>query len=49
MQSWEYVALCLLLPLVWGVASARVFDWLAARREARGELPIREDDELYYI
>lgn len=49
MPSWGYVALCLVVPFAWGVVSAHVFDWIAARREARGEPPPREDDEMYYI
>jgi hypothetical protein len=30
-QGWTYVVLCLLVPLVWGIASARLFDWWQAR------------------
>ena len=26
-----YIALCLLVPLLWGLASARLFDWWQAR------------------
>jgi hypothetical protein len=30
-----YTVLCLVLPLVWGVAAAWVFDWIEARRPPR--------------
>lgn len=50
MRSWGYVFLCLLLPVAWGVVSASLFDWVAARRDAgrarRGEAPT-SDEEMY--
>ena len=37
MQSdWTYAALCLVVPLLWGVASARLFDWWQARKDRPG-------------
>ena len=49
-NSWGYVALCLVVPLVWGIVSARVFDRLQARRQKRGlPAPSPDDNEMYYI
>ena len=30
-SDWGYVALCLVAPLLWGVLSAKIFDWFEAR------------------
>jgi hypothetical protein len=56
MRSWGYVALCLLLPVIWGILSARIFDWIHAHArgrnssEARVGSPAPHDDaEMYYI
>lgn len=31
-SSIGYIVLCLIVPLLWGAVSARLFDWAAARR-----------------
>ncbi len=48
-SDWPYVALCLVIPLLWGVAAARLFDWWQVRR--RRNAPAREDSDtdMYYI
>ncbi len=50
MQSWFYVSLCLVVPLVWGLASARAFDWWLARHPSR-PAPMQDDDpiDMYHI
>jgi hypothetical protein len=50
MQSWSYVALCLVVPLVWGLASARAFDWWQARRPSRpAPMPDDTSVDMYHI
>ena len=44
MNKFSYIALCLIVPLVWGVVSARVFDALQARRRP----PVSPTDETAY-
>lgn len=46
-----YVALCLLIPPIWGVIAARLFDALARRRSKPTAAPsasIPTDDEWVY-
>ena len=53
-NDWGYVALCLAVPLLWGLVSAKVFDWFQERRgrepestsAASGE---HDDAGMYYI
>lgn len=50
--DWGYVALSLILPLLWGVVSARAFDWIQARRPKPTAAPDQnqsDDREMYYI
>ena len=45
-----YIALCLIAPLLWGLATARVFDWWQARHTPRA--PDRAEDDradMYHI
>lgn len=46
-----YALLCVVVPLVWGILVARVFDWLEARRPSRRPAPPRRHrPEIdYYI
>jgi hypothetical protein len=32
LQRLLYAALCVLLPLLWGIAVARLFEWIEQRR-----------------
>lgn len=49
MSSSAYAVLCLLVPLLWGVASARAFDVFEARRRARVPTStIPEEDIVTY-
>lgn len=44
-----YIALCVVGPLVWGVLSARLFDWWEARRPQRIPAPKDDNEDMYYI
>ena len=50
-----YVALCVLVPVLWGVVSARLFDWCQARlrqkRQQTSNVPdgVSEATDMYYI
>jgi hypothetical protein len=46
MSDTVYVALCLLVPPLWGVLAARLFDALARRRK---EPVAVEDERMYHI
>ncbi len=37
-----YIALCLIVPLLWGLASTRVFDWWQAR--SKPPVPPKPED-----
>ena len=48
--GWPYVLLCLIVPLVWGVVSARLFDWWQTRFPPKTAKPPNEaDTDMYYI
>ena len=50
MSDGLYIALCLLVPLLWGVFSAAAFDWWQARRRRSPSRPAAQDEEdMYYI
>jgi len=38
-RPWIYALACVLVPLLWGVGVARVFDWLEARARRAKERP----------
>ena len=44
-----YVALCLLVPLLWGVIAARLFDWWQARRGQNTPENGDPGTDMYYI
>jgi hypothetical protein len=45
-----YVLLCLIIPLLWGVISSRLFDaWQARLRAARPEADSAESADMYHI
>lgn len=44
-----YVALCLVLPLAWELASARLFDLWQARREKRSPAAGQNDNTVYVL
>ncbi len=51
-----YIALCLIVPLLWGLASARLFDWWQARSKRTDSPPDSNDDtdspmsgDMYHI
>ena len=59
-RDFLYVAFCLILPALWGIVSAQIFDrcqgWLAQRRpaapsDARLAPPVTEesDPDMYHI
>jgi hypothetical protein len=47
------VLVCLVVPVLWGVISARVYDWWLSRRPARDDNASVEDTAdaslMYYI
>jgi hypothetical protein len=45
MPDAVYLILCLVVPPVWGVVAARLFDLLSASRKTK---PI-EDEQMYHI
>ncbi len=51
--SWFYVALCLVIPVLWGIVAARVYDIVQARieRSRRGKAAQSDpaDVEMWYI
>ncbi|MGC4044638.1 MAG: hypothetical protein QM758_12660 [Armatimonas sp.] len=48
MPDFVYVALCLLIPPLWGVIAARLFDTLAQRRK-KPTTPPTDDEWMYHI
>jgi predicted PurR-regulated permease PerM len=57
-RDFIYIAFCLILPAVWGIVSALVFDrcqtWLARRRDSRSSgtvVPSAEEasPDMYHI
>lgn len=51
MSDGLYIALCLLVPLFWGVLSAAAFDWWQARRRrsATSQAQAPDEEDMYYI
>ncbi len=49
--GWLYVVLCLLIPLIWGIASAWVFDWWQSRRTQPKSRDTSDDAsvDMYHI
>lgn len=53
-RDWMYVALCLVVPVLWGVVSSYLYDWCHERlkRERRatpGAPAVGDDVDMYYI
>ena len=49
-NDWTYVALCLVVPLLWGVIASRIFDWWQARLRRNAPPATDEGEGLeYYI
>lgn len=51
-NDWLYVALCLIVPPVWGLASARLYDLWHARRPktpAATTAPDSDSVDMYHI
>jgi hypothetical protein len=53
MSAPLYIALCLIVPVLWGIAAAHVFDWFAERRKRRDtplqSPPIVDSGDMYEI
>ena len=51
MKEGLYIALCIILPVLWGILSAYIFDWwqmrLRGNDDAEPEMPPGRD--MYYI
>jgi hypothetical protein len=48
MRGWWYIAACIVVPAVWGLAASWVFDAIVARRE-RHRPPDEENADMYHI
>jgi hypothetical protein len=46
MPTWLYICLCLIVPPLWGIVAARLFDSFSRRRQK--PVPV-EDERMYYI
>jgi hypothetical protein len=44
-----YIALCVIVPLAWGILSARVFDWYEARLGKTRARPEADSVDMYHI
>jgi len=49
MRTWLYTALCLGVPLLWGLVSARIFDWWQARRGPASRPQDSDSVDMYHI
>lgn len=49
MSDGLYIALCLLVPLLWGVFSAAAFDWWQVRRRSSSRPAANDEEDMYYI